>query len=159
MIITKDKKLCIKAKDILKINFSLSKNYWKTSIFFIVVAGMFGFSTALQTVILGHLSNNAIAANSIASTLYQLLKVASVGMARATAIVVGKTIGENRLKDLKEYVKTLQIMFLCVGILTSISLYILRMPILLFYNISEVTIKMAEQFSNGDFHHILLFSV
>ena len=90
-----DKKLRVKLHDFVHANILFVRDYLKNSVFFFVVAGMFGLSTALQTVILGHMNDSAIAANSIASTLYQLLKVASVGMASASSIIIGKTIGEG----------------------------------------------------------------
>lgn len=145
-VLAVDKKLRVKLSDILKTDFRLAGDYYKNSVFFIVVAGMFGLSTALQTVILGHINDSAIGANSIATTLFQVLKVASVGMASATSIVIGKTIGEGNLKVLKEYVKTLQLMFIGVGLLTSAALFFLRIPVISFYNISPETKRMAEQF-------------
>ena len=141
-----EKKLCIKLRDFLNVNFALVKDYLKNSVYFIIVAAMFGVSTALQTVILGHMNDSAIAANSISTTLYQLLKVASVGMASASSIVIGKTIGAGLLDKLKQYVKTMQFMYLCIGLLTSLSLFLLKGPILSMYTISPETKRMAEQF-------------
>lgn len=128
------------------IDVALAADYVKNCIFFVIVAAMFGCSTALQTVILGHMNDNAIAANSIASTLFQILKVASVGAASATAVIIGKTIGSGKLEKLREYVKTLQILFLIIGFATSVLLFLLRMPILSLYDITPETKAMAGGF-------------
>lgn len=141
-----DRRLQFRRKDIFTWDRALMRDYYRHSRYFLIVALMFGCSTALQTVILGHMSDSAIAANSIASTLYQVLKVAAVGAASATAILIGKTIGSGNMEKLREYVRTFQCIFLCIGILTSISLFFLRIPILGMYELSEETHAMANRF-------------
>ena len=107
---------------------------------------MFGLSTALQSVILGHMSDSAIAANSMAGSLFQVLKIMSVAAASASAVIIGKTIGSDHMKKLKEYVCTLQFIFLCIGTVTSITLFLLRKPILSLYNLTEETKVLANGF-------------
>ena len=141
-----DKKLKLKLCDIFKSEKLLVRDYIGRSGYFVTVSAMFGVSTALQTVILGHMNDSAIAANSVATTLFQVLKVASVGAASATSVIIGKTIGGGDMKKLKGYVNTLQIMFIIIGLATSISLFALRGPILSVYDLSSQTKIMAEQF-------------
>ena len=141
-----DKRLMVRREDIVHTDRVLMGDYFRHCRFFILVALMFGCSTALQTVVLGHLSDSAIAANSIATTLFQILKVASVGAASATAIIIGKTIGSGDMTKLREYVRTFQVMFLIIGALTSIVLFFLRYPILSLYDLSPETKQMANNF-------------
>lgn len=142
-----DKKMKWRFSDIKLFDISEVKRYLKTCIPFVGADGLFGVSTALQTVILGHMSGPAIAANSISSTLYQLLKVASVGSAGASSVIIGKTIGEGRTDKLKEYVRTLQVIFLIIGVCTAVLLFALRLPIISFYtNVTKEARQLAEQF-------------
>lgn len=151
-----DKKIGTKLRDFFTFDKRLVIDYLKTSRAFIVVAALFGLSTALQTVILGHMdigaqasgeaAGSVIAANSISSTLYMMLKVAAVGAASAASIIIGKTIGQNNINKVKEYAKTLQFIFIAIGLLTSVVLYIIRTPILNLYDISEATRSYAESF-------------
>ncbi len=141
-----DKKLALKLSDLRDPDRRIMGDYFKKCGYFVIVAAMFGVSTALQTVVLGHMNDSAIAANSVATTLFQVLKVASVGAASATSIIIGKTIGKGDLKLLRGYVNTFQLIFLCIGAVTSISLFLLRLPILSLYDLSEETKIMAEQF-------------
>lgn len=145
-VIVVDKKLRLKVKDLFLFDKSLFGDYVKTAFPIILVGGMFGVSTALQSVILGHMSDSAIAANSMATTLYQTLKVASVGASNATAVVIGKTIGEGRIDKLKEYVKTLQVMFVGIGVVISTVMFFVRVPILSLYNLSPETYSLANAF-------------
>ena len=120
-----DKKLHSKLSDILRPGIAAVRDYLKNMWRFTLVGAMFGVSTALQTVVLGHMQDAAIAANSAATTLYQVLKVASVGASGAAAVIIGKLIGSSNsidecLPKLKEYVRTLQAIFLLIGITTGV---------------------------------------
>lgn len=141
-----DKRLCVRKDDLIKTDFSLMRDYFKHCLYFVMVSFIFGSSVALQNVILGNLSDSAIAANSIASTLFQMLKVMAVGAASATAIIIGKTVGSGDLKKLKEYVRTFQIIFLCISLLTGVTLFIIRSFILKFYDLTPETYAMAKNF-------------
>ena len=141
-----DKRLCVRRDDLTKTDFSLMRDYFKHCLYFVMVSFIFGSSVALQNVILGNLSDSAIAANSIASTLFQMLKVMAVGAASATAIIIGKTVGQGDLKKLKEYVRTFQVIFLCISILTGVTLFIIRSFILEFYDLTPETYAMAKNF-------------
>lgn len=144
--LNKEKKISFKLRDLAAFDKSLLRDYFRTSVFIVIAAGMFGASTALQTVVLGHMNDSAIAANSVASTLFQLLKVASVGASSAAAVIIGKTIGEGRNDRIKPYTVTLQIIFLSVGVLTSVFLNLLRLPILSLYDLSPETKSLASSF-------------
>lgn len=142
-----DKKLKIKPNEFFSSDRNLMRDFSKTALPIILTGGMFGVSTALQTVILGHMNDSAIAANSVATTLYQTLKVAAIGASSAASVIIGKTIGMGDIKKLKEYTKTLQIMFVAIGTVMSVSLYFLRFPILSLYDdLTMETKLLAESF-------------
>ncbi len=141
-----DKKLKLRLRELFVVDKKLLSDYVRTAFPIILVGGMFGVSTALQSVILGHMSDNAIAANSMATTLYQTLKVASVGASNATAVIIGMTIGMGNMQKLKEYVKTLQIMFVAIGVVISVTMFFVRTPILSLYNLSPETYALANSF-------------
>lgn len=90
-----DKKLKWRIRELFQWDKSLVRDYFKLCRPFLLTSLFFGSSILLQTVILGHMNDSAIAANSVASTLYQMLKVASIGAASAASILIGKAIGED----------------------------------------------------------------
>lgn len=141
-----DKKLKRDPNNLFSFDSSLFKTFLVTCIPLVITDGLFGISTALQTVVLGHMEDAAIAANSVASTLYQLLKVASVGSAGAASVIIGRTVGEGRIEKTKEYAKTMQLIFIGIGILTGISLFLLRTPIISMYKISDEAKVLADGF-------------
>lgn len=146
-----DKKLSWRMRDFFSADKLLVRDYLRLVRSFLMTSLLFGGAVMLQTVILGHMDDNAIAANSIASTLYQMLKVAIVGAASAAAVLIGKAIGSGRMEVIKSYVQTLQLMFVGIGICTSTLLFLLREPIVGLYaaispDLSQETYDMAMQF-------------
>lgn len=56
---------------------------------------MWGGGVSMITAIIGHMGQSAVAANSVAQVTRQLAIVVAVGIANATAIMIGKAIGEG----------------------------------------------------------------
>lgn len=142
-----DKKLCAKFRSILKFDKPLMSDYFRHCRFFVIVALIFGIATALHTVILGHMDDNAIAANAASNSLFQILKVASIGASAASGVMIGKAIGAGDMSVIKSYTRTLQVIFLCVGTITSTLLFFLRGPVLSLYgNLSTEAHSLANLF-------------
>ena len=145
-IIKKEQNLKLRLIDYLHIDRKLVRDYFKISTPVIFVCILWGVSTAMQTVILGHLTPAAIAANSIAATLLMMLKSAMNGAASTASVITGRTIGRGDLKKVKEYARTMQFIFLLIGLSTSLFLFLLRNPVLGLYDISDATRQMANAF-------------
>ena len=142
-----DRKLGAKLKNLFKADKLLMGDYFKHCKFFLIVAMLFGTSTALQTVILGHLTDAAIAANAASNSLFQILKVASIGASASAAVMIGKAIATGDQKIIRSYTQTLQIIFLCIGLCTSTALFFLRTPVLSLYgNLSPEAHDLANLF-------------
>ena len=71
------------------------KTFFKVCIPILTSGLLWAVSLPMQTAILGHLSADAIAANSVSSTFFQYLKVIVIAIAGASAVVIGKDIGSN----------------------------------------------------------------
>ena len=66
---------------------------------------IWGLAFSVYSVILGHLSSDIVAANSVATVVRNLGTVMCFGTASAAGIVLGKTLGENKLEEAKVYAK------------------------------------------------------
>lgn len=64
---------------------------------------MWGLGTAANTAILGHLGSAVTAANSVTQVIRQLAMVICFGLANATAILIGKSIGEGNMEQARDY--------------------------------------------------------
>ena len=124
----------------------LRRDYFKTTVPMLIVQGLWGLNTAMQTVILGHMTARAIAANSAASNLFLMVKSMAVGASSAASVLIGKTIGEGDLKKVHLYARRLQKMFVVIGIVSGVFLYFLRIPVLSFYDLAPETREMANRF-------------
>ena len=145
-IAKKDKNLNLKLKDYLQFDRVLAKDYFKVTAPMLFVQGLWGVNTALQTVILGHMKATAIAANSVASTLFLMVKSTAVGASSAASVIIGKTIGTGDIARVKEYSGRLQKMFIVIGVLSGIFLFFIRIPVLGLYDLQPATKVMANAF-------------
>lgn len=145
-VFVKDQRLKLKVKDYLCWDKLLMKDYFKVTTPILFIQGLWGANTAMQTVILGHMTAAAIAANSAASTLFLVVKSAAVGAASTTSVIIGKAIGMGDMNIVKKYSKRLQKMFVAIGIISGIILFFARIPILSLYELSPETREMANTF-------------
>ncbi len=145
-LFTRDNGLGIRPADYLRLDRQMLRDYVRVSLPILGGSVVWGVSNALQTVILGHMDKSAIAAQSISSTLFLLLKVTSVGAASAASVIIGKTIGAGDMDRLRQYTRTLQVLFVGIGLTLALLYTAIRFPLLALYNISDETRRMANAF-------------
>ncbi|MBQ9298963.1 MAG: MATE family efflux transporter [Clostridia bacterium] len=66
---------------------------------------IWGLAFSVYSVILGHLSSDIVAANSVASVVRNLGTVVCFGVSSSAAIILGKTMGYNQLKEARAYAR------------------------------------------------------
>ena len=76
------------------------------------VNSLWGLNSAAQNAILGHMTSRAIAANSVASTLFLVVKSAAQGASSTATFFIGQAIGAGDEKLLKWYVRKMPFLFL-----------------------------------------------
>lgn len=146
-VFVRDRRVSMQPSDFLSADREMACDFFRVASPVILTQTLWGLANALQTVILGHMSDVAIAAQSISSNVFLLLKVASVGASSASAILIGKAIGEGKdLSVLKEYTRTLQALFVAIGLVLGAALMIIRVPLLRVYNISDETRALANAY-------------
>ncbi len=142
----RENNLRVRLRDFLHVDRVIAGDYFRVSIPVILMASLWGVNTAMQTAILGHLNSSAIAANSMASNLFLLVKTAAVGSAATANVLIGKAIGEGDLRRVNDEAKTMQVMFVCMGICCGIVLFALTEPVLALYSFSEESRRLARAF-------------
>ena len=101
-----------------------------------------------QTMILGRFDAGVIAATSIAGMLHNMMYIAMNGFSSAVGIITGKTVGAGRIDKIREYSRTTQVIFLGIGLLSGIAVFLLRDPFISLYNASPAAIEYSRQFIN-----------
>lgn len=111
-----------------------------------ILAGslLWSVSIPMQTAILGHLSSDAIAANSVATTLYQYMKVIVVAISSVSAVLMGKIIGTGNLSRIRSDARTLSAIDLGIGITLGAVLFFTRKPLLAYYALNPAAASLAD---------------
>ena len=118
---------------------TLRKEYVHYSLPVLFSDTLLGLSLALTSVIYGHISAEISAAVSIANSLIQLIMIVNVGMAGASAIVVGNTIGEGDLTRAKRESNTYILLSFLFGLVMIVPLFLLERPYTGLYTIQPET--------------------
>ena len=126
----REKKLRLTVKKLVRIDKSYLGDYFRVCSPVLINQALWGVAQMVQTGILGHLGGDATAANALAVQLYQVLSVVAYGAASASGIVVGKTIGAGERERLRPLVRTLQALFLAIGLVSGGAIFLARGPML-----------------------------
>lgn len=143
-----DTKIRVRLRDFLSHwDTSLVKDYVRVGLPVFGSSAMWGIAQAIQTAILGHMESYVISANAVAVTLFQILSVFIYASASTSGVMVGKVIGEGREEQIKPYARTFQLLFLCIGAVTGLAIFLLRRPIVALYgNLSPEAESLALSF-------------
>ena len=144
--LTMDKKLRLKVKDLLGFDRAYLPDFFRAALPLLFSGLMWGIAQAAQAAILGHLDAAVISANSIAGTIFQLCAVLGMSAGSAASVVMGKTVGEGRWTAVKPYTRTLQLLFVCFGLLASAGIFLVKDWVIGFYSISESAKAYAGSF-------------
>ena len=148
-VFRKDKKLQLKIADLRVLDRLLLRDYVKYGL--PIIAGQLVWSVNMlaNSAIMGHQSAaGVVTAVSIANTLHSLAYVVMNGMSGAVGIITGKTIGAGLESKMREYAKTVQLLFLALGLLTGLYVYLLRDPFISLYAVSEAAVLEAQKYIN-----------
>ena len=105
---------------------------------------VWSISVPMQTAILGHLSADAIAANSVATTFFQYLKVIVIALSSSSAVIIGKSIGVGNEERIRSDARTLSVIDVTTGAVLGLLLFLLRHPLLSMYNLSDEAMVLAD---------------
>ena len=84
------------------IPYALVSDFFRYSLPAFVNDVMWGLAFTVNSIIMGHLGSDIVAANAVVSSIRDLVTVVGFGIASAASIMLGKQIGENRLDRAKE---------------------------------------------------------
>lgn len=138
-----DKKLMLFKENIFKPNKQLRHDYKNVVLPIMMSQVLWGVSVPMQTAILGHMSADAIAANSVATTFYQYLKVIVIAMSSTSAVMIGNAIGRGDMGRIKSDARSLAVIDVLIGLILGIILFLLRNPLLSMYDLSPEASVMA----------------
>ena len=143
-----DKKLRFGLKDLLHTDRQLLRDFIRYGLPVIGGQVVWAINSLANTKILGYYSAGVIAAASITGMLHNLVYVWMNGMSSAVGIITGKTVGAGQYEKMKEHSKTVQMIFLFVGLISGAAVFLARDGFISLYNASPEAQAYSRQFIN-----------
>ncbi len=141
--ILRDKRIGFRFRHFLLRGGTLWRSYFRYGLPVLISDTLLGVSLMLTSTIMGHMGELAAAASSIIQTLIKLVDILSSGMAGASAVVIGNTIGEGDIPRAKREGNSYMVLSVIIGFILIPILLLAGKPILNLYNITEQTKTMA----------------
>lgn len=66
-------------------------------------------------------------------------------MSSSSAVMIGASVGRGDMKRVKSDARTLVVIDLLIGVALGVALFVLRKPLLTFYNLNDTAIVLADQ--------------
>ena len=142
-----DKRLELKPFELLTCDRAFLKDFVKYGA--PIIAGQLVWSVNMManSAILGRFSSGVITAASVANTMHSLAYVGMNGMSAAVGIITGKTVGAGETEKMKEYAKTVQVLFFTLGLIMGGVITLLKMPFIgLYTGITPEAAEYSRQF-------------
>lgn len=142
-----DKRLGFKVSDFLKTDKALRRDFIRYGIPVIAGQVVWGVNLMAGTAVLGRFTVEVTTAASVANTMNSLAYVTMNGMSSAVGVITGKTVGSGRIDKVKEYARTVQVLFLGLGLITGTAIALLKAPFIgLYTDISSEASAYSRQF-------------
>ncbi|MBQ4622973.1 MAG: MATE family efflux transporter [Clostridia bacterium] len=87
---------------------------------------VWGLAFSVYSIILGHLSSDIVAANSVASVVRNLGTVVCFGCSSSAGIILGKALGDNKLKEARAYATRFVYMSIVTALLGGVVILLCR---------------------------------
>jgi Na+-driven multidrug efflux pump len=109
--------------EMFKIPKYLLVDFFKYSLPAFINDAMWGLAFNMNSIIMGHLGSDIVAANSVVSVARDLVTVVGFGISAAASIMLGKEIGENRLEEARKDASSIVRVTIFSGIISGLVLF------------------------------------
>lgn len=142
-----DRRLGLRLRDMLDWDGALARDFLRYGLPIIGGQMVWSMNLMASSAILGRFDESVITAASIANTMNTLAYVTQNGMATAVSIITGKTVGAGKTELMKEYARTVQLLFIGLGLISCGLINLIRGPFIqLFGGITPEAASYARQF-------------
>ena len=142
-----DQKLRLRLPQLFSRDKVLTRDYYKYATPIMLGGASWGIAMFIQTSIIGHMGGDVISANSLALSVFNVISVFAYGGGNAAGVLTGKLVGSGNRDRIREYVYTMQCLFVLTGIVTGSLIFAARIPIIRLYRLeTEEAVGYAKQF-------------
>ena len=143
-----DKKLRLSVRDLLHTDRQLLRDFIKYGLPIIGGQVVWSVNMLANTKIMGVYSAGVMAAVSITGMLHNLIYVWMNGLSSAVGVITGKTVGAGKYETMKEYARTVQVIFLLVGVLSGGIVFLARDGFVGLYDVTPEALSYSREFIN-----------
>ncbi len=131
------KQLAIRPKNLFEIDRALAHDYARYGLPVGLTDMQWSLIGILKSAIIGQMGVAFMAANSIATSMANLGTMFTFALAGGACVVVGKAVGKGDYAAAREYSKTIQLLFLMIGVVMAGLVFALRVPFTRLYGSSQ----------------------
>lgn len=132
-VFLRDSRLSLRPQHILVRDKALRHDFFKYGLPLVAGEVVWSFNMMCNSKIMGGYGASVIAAVSVINTLNSLAYITISGLASAVGIITGKTVGAGKTELMREYARTTQVIFLCLGAVTGIGVFLISRPFIALY--------------------------
>ncbi len=141
-----DRKLKLRLRDLLRTDIVLLKRFFRYGLPVILGDVFWGVNLAIQGAIMGRLGPTALASVSIANVVFAVMSVGVFGATGATSIIIGQTVGSGDYQKVRAYTRTLQVLFIGIGVVSGLAIFFVRHLVGAIYELEPETLEMTLRF-------------
>ena len=123
MDFTRQRTLSKDIAEMFRIPRALVSDFAKYSLPAFINDAMWGLAFNMNSIIMGHLGSDIVAANSVVSVARDLVTVVGFGISAAASIMLGKEIGENRIEEARKDASLIMRVAILSGIASGLVLF------------------------------------
>lgn len=132
-----DKRVGYRLKDLFCRCRELTREYIRTSIPVLISDGLLAFGNNAVAMVMGHIGQAFVAANSVTMVVQQLSSVLTQGISNASGIITGHTMGRGEYKKAQRQGYTFLFLGFVIGLFAALLIFILKEPIIAYYKVSD----------------------
>ncbi len=138
-----DKRVRLSFSRMFRIRREMVSDFVRYSLPVILNETMWGLGITLHSVIIGHISDAAYAAYTVANIIEKIGLLSAIGFANATQIIIGKEIGAGRKENAYPYARTMLAASALLGLIMSGVVLLIRVPAVSLFDVADSTKEAA----------------
>ena len=140
-----DKRIRYRFRDLTMKCKGLIKEYIRISIPVLISDALLALGNNAVAMVMGRIGTAFVAANSVTMVVQQLSSVLTQGISNASGIITGHTMGRGDYKKAQEQGYSFFLIGLIIGLFAAVVIFVLRGPIINYYQVSEEAKAIAWQ--------------
>lgn len=141
----REDKIIIRLRKMKKLDRSLCRLFFSTSIPVICNEMFWAFGVSAQAIVLGRLGNDAVSANTVGGSVTQIVSVLCQGIAAASCVIVGNAVGAEDYGKIHYLKKYFQRLACTMGMISSVLVLLLIRAVPAIYHIEGTTMVYCRQ--------------